>query len=133
MKFIPIVIHCLTNIIIQLSFFIHIVFFYDYTIKHIAILVVIGFSLILFDYRSCTHIFGRKPQPTWIAHFIDLILVIPNIALLGYSLLIDIANRDVVYPTYSYYEIVLTLSVVLVDISLIIERVQLIKTSQSNK
>ena len=123
-----ILVRLLTDIIIQTGLFIQIVFFYDYSVKSVIVWVIIGVVLIIIDHYACIRILGDKNiLVPWIVHIADLVLAVPNIALLVYIFILDVVNRDIINPHYSVYDIVLVSGVILIDVCLMSERIRLIK------
>ena len=115
--------HCVVNIVIQMMFFIRIVFFYDYTVSGIIGWTAIGISLTVIDCLVCKRILRTNGSAPWIIHSADLVLLIPNIALLC----LVAVNKVIVKPSFTHYEITWIIGVILVDFFLILGRIYLIK------
>jgi len=122
-----ILIHFITNLIVQLGLFIHTAFSYDYSVKNTIAWVIIGIVLTYIDYYACIRILeDKKPLDSWVGHIADLVLAIPNVTLWGYSFILDVVNSDIIKPKHSIHEIALISGIILVDTCLVLERIRLI-------
>lgn len=120
-------IHFIANIIVQLGLFIHTAFSHDYSVKSTIAWAIMGIVLTYIDYFACNRILGDKNiLVPWIVHIADLVLTIPNIALWGYSFILDVVNSDIIKPKHSIHGIVLITGIILVDVCLVLERISLI-------
>lgn len=122
-----ILIHFMATMVIQLGFFIHSVFFHNYSVKSTLVWIIIGIAITCIDYHACTHILVDKSTfVPRIVHTADLVLIIPNIALWGYSFALDLVNRDIIKPKHSIHDIVLISGIIFVDACFVLERMSLI-------
>lgn len=123
-----ILIHFIASMIVQLGLFIHTAFSYDYSVKSTIAWTIIGIVLSYIDYYACIRILGDKNiLVPWIVHIADLVLAIPNVALWGYSFILDVVNSDIIKPKHSIHDIILISGIILVDVCLVLERISLIK------
>ena len=121
-----IIIHFLINIVIQVGCALLLIF-NDYTVLWVICWFSIATSLIIIDYLLSKHVLKRKGiVASWINHSADLMLLISNLALIGYLFYLDIIYRDIIDTFYSVYDVIRIIAVLFVDFCIVAERIKLI-------
>lgn len=132
-----VLVHILTSLVIYVGIMIYMIWYYDYTILDLLKSLALGIALICFDYFACRYLLKkddtivRRPK---LLHGVDLIAPL-TAGLLGlYEVILDFFEQSGRSTGDELgYKLVFVSCVLILAISLIVERRSLVKCSHKKE
>ncbi len=133
-KAIMVMVHTITNGIIQIAVLLFTLFFYDYSLSAFIIAFVASAGLIFIDYNVSKRLLSIN-DAIWknsvLIHFVDLILVLPPLLLLVNTVVSSTLHNNVNTISLSPFRILFIVAVIAADTCLAVERFMLYSRSRS--